>query len=110
MKILEILDEIEKAYPEDMFPPTTEEERQKVIEQFPGFIDRTSAAMGRHLAKVIREKVAKDQEWRERYKQRLMAHGYMYGDAVESAEAAEYDEEISPEEAADDEYYYEMTS
>jgi len=66
MNIQQILDEIEKAYPEDIFPPTTEAERQQVIEQYPGFIDRTSAMMGRHLAKVIREKLSKaDEEFLE---------------------------------------------
>ena len=58
LKIYDILNEIEQAYPEDIFPPTTQAERDPVIEQFPGFIDRTSASMGRHLVKVIREKMS----------------------------------------------------
>jgi hypothetical protein len=58
MNIYEILDEIEKAYPEDIFPDTTEREREDVKERYPGFIDRTSAMMGRHLAQVIRRKLA----------------------------------------------------
>jgi hypothetical protein len=57
MDIFEILDEIENAYPEDIFPPTTQGERDDVAERYPGFIDRTSAMMGRHLAKVIRMKM-----------------------------------------------------
>lgn len=58
MNIYEILDEIEQAYPEDIFPDTTQGERDDVAERYPGFIDRTSAMMGRHLAKVIRFKLA----------------------------------------------------
>lgn len=50
------LDELLRAYPEDIFPDTTEGEREDVIERYPGFVDRTSAMMGRHLAKVIRER------------------------------------------------------
>jgi hypothetical protein len=57
MNIYEILDEIEQAYPEDIFPDTTPAERAPIIEQYPGFIDRTSAMMGRHLAQVIRRKL-----------------------------------------------------
>jgi hypothetical protein len=58
MDIYEILDEIEQAYPEDIFPDTTSGEREDVMERYPGFIGRTSAMMGRHLARVIREKLA----------------------------------------------------
>jgi hypothetical protein len=57
MTIEEVLAEIERAYPEDIFPETTTEERALVIAQFPGFVDRTSAMMGRHLARVIRRKI-----------------------------------------------------
>lgn len=62
MNINEILDEIEQAYPEDIFPDTTQGERDDVIERYPGFIDRTSAMMGRHLAMVIRRKLAEGEE------------------------------------------------
>jgi hypothetical protein len=58
VNIFEILDEIEQAYPEDIFLDTTPEERAPIIEQYPGFIDRTSAMMGRHVAEVIRRKLA----------------------------------------------------
>lgn len=58
MNIFDILNEIESAYPDDIFPDTTQDERDPIIEQYPGFIDRTSAMMGRHLAKVIREKLS----------------------------------------------------
>jgi hypothetical protein len=57
MGIYEILAEIEQAYPEDIFTDTTKGEREDVMERYPGFIDRTSAMMGRHLAKVIRRKL-----------------------------------------------------
>lgn len=50
------LEEVFKAYPQDIFPDTSQEERDDVIERYPGFIDRTSAMMGRHIAKVIRER------------------------------------------------------
>lgn len=56
--IHEILAEIEKAYPLDVFPDTTQAERDEVIASHRGFIDRTSAMMGRHLVKVIRERIA----------------------------------------------------
>jgi DNA-binding transcriptional regulator GbsR (MarR family) len=58
MNIHKILAEIEEAYPDDVFPETTKGEREDVMECYPGFIDRTSAMMGRHLAKVIRRKLA----------------------------------------------------
>lgn len=110
MNILEILDEIEKAYPEDIFPDTSQAERDEIIKQYPGFIDHTSAMMGRHLVKVIREKITADMEWRERYEKRLIALGYTRQDAHESADAAEYDKDTDPEDAADDEFFYEMAS
>ena len=50
------LEEVFKAYPQDIFPDTNQGERDDVIERYPGFIDRTSAMMGRHIAKVIRER------------------------------------------------------
>ena len=52
------LDEVFKAYPQDIFPDTTQGERDDVIERYPGFIDRTSAMMGRHIANVIRERAS----------------------------------------------------
>ncbi len=58
MNIHEILVEIEGAYPEDIFPDTTEDERGYIKARHIGFIDRTSAMMGRHLVKVIREKLS----------------------------------------------------
>lgn len=61
MSVYEILDEIEQAYPEDIFPDTTQGERDDVAERYPGFIDRTSAMMGRHLTKVIRQKLAAEE-------------------------------------------------
>ena len=56
--IHEILAEIEQAYPLDIFPDTTQAERDEVIASHRGFIDRTSAMMGRHLVKVIRDRLA----------------------------------------------------
>lgn len=104
MRINEILDEIEKAYPEDIFPSFTKEEIETIKNEYRGFIDRASASMGRHLAKVIREKVKKDQDWRDRYRDHLILLGASRGEAIESAAAAEYDEDLEPEEAAREEY------
>lgn len=63
MKIEEILEELEEAYPEDVniFRPLSKEE----IEQYSEIITRASAAMGRHLVKVIREKLAEPEEEEE---------------------------------------------
>lgn len=102
MKINEVLEEIEQAYPEDikMFRPLTKEE----IEEHSDIITRASAAMGRHLIKVIREKIEPEQEWRKKYLNRLMALGAHRGEAIESAEAVEYDEDEDPEDMADNEF------
>lgn len=62
MDIYKILDEIEKAYPEDIFPETTEQEQLEIMAQYRGFIDRTSAMMGRHLVKVIRRKLEEERD------------------------------------------------
>jgi len=48
------LEEVFKAYPQDIFPDTTQAERDAINDN--GFISRTSAMMGRHIAKVIRER------------------------------------------------------
>lgn len=53
-KMEETLRSFEQAYPEDVFPPTTQEERELIIQQYPGFIDRTSAMMGRHIVKALK--------------------------------------------------------
>lgn len=50
------IDEVLEAYPQDIFPDTTQGERNDVIKRYPGFIDRTSAMMCRHIAKVVRER------------------------------------------------------
>ena len=62
MDIERILEEIERAYPENIFTEPTKEEIREIHSKYPGFIDRTSAAMGRHLAKVIRRKLAEIDE------------------------------------------------
>jgi hypothetical protein len=43
------------AYPEDMFPPLSKEELATVQKAFPGFLDRASASMGRHIGKQLNE-------------------------------------------------------
>ena len=50
--------EMRAAYPVDVFPDTTQDERDEVIKSHRGFIDRTGAMMGRHLAKVVKERAA----------------------------------------------------
>jgi len=50
------IEEVFKAYPLDIFPDTTQAEREPIIEKYYGFIDRTSAMMCRHIAKVILER------------------------------------------------------
>lgn len=64
--IHEILAEIEQAYPLDIFPDTTQAERDEVIASHRGFIDRTSAMMGRHLVRVIRDRLASGRTSRAR--------------------------------------------
>ena len=48
----------DKAYPEDIFPELTAEERDWMQANKRGFIDRISASMGRHIARCIREDLA----------------------------------------------------
>jgi hypothetical protein len=43
------------AYPEDMFPPLSKEELATIQKVFPGFVDRASASMGRHMGRQLRE-------------------------------------------------------
>jgi hypothetical protein len=55
MNIHEILAEFDLAYPFDIFPDITQAEREPIIKQYPGFIDRTGAMMGRHLRTLSRK-------------------------------------------------------
>lgn len=109
MNIKEILSEMDRAYPFDIFPDLTKAERDLIVAQYPGFIDRIGAQMGRHLVNVISEKLAQDKDWRERYEKRLIARGFTRQDAHEDAEAADNPDNDDPEGAADDEYDYAMT-
>lgn len=43
------------AYPESMFPRLSENERRDLIKAFPGFLDRISADMGRHVSNQMQE-------------------------------------------------------
>jgi len=106
MNILEILDEIEKTYPQDIFPDITESQRNNVLARYPRFIDCQSAMMGRHLARIIREKITADMEWRAKYESRLIAHGCTRQDAHETAEGADNPDNDDPEGAADSELSY----
>lgn len=53
--LINILRSFGKAYPEDAFAPLRKEEIAEVAKTYPGFIDRSSAAMGRHCAKFMVE-------------------------------------------------------
>lgn len=49
----------EKAYPLDIFSEPTEAEREWMRSTKRGLMDRIAASMGRHMAKCIREDLAK---------------------------------------------------
>ena len=80
------IEEVFIAYPEDIFPDTTQEERDVVIKKYPGFIDRTSAKMGRHLAKVIKETI----EYKEHYRNETAINVLIIGDIIELPAEAQY--------------------
>jgi hypothetical protein len=54
-EIIQRLRSFARAYPESMFPELTKEERAMIIKVYPGFIDRASASMGRHIGKQLDE-------------------------------------------------------
>ncbi|MET0166189.1 MAG: hypothetical protein ABW318_14440 [Vicinamibacterales bacterium] len=54
-EIIQRLRSFDRAYPEDMFPALTKEELVTIAKVYPGFIDRASAAMGRHIGKQLNE-------------------------------------------------------
>lgn len=56
--ILNRLEGWDKAYPLDVFPEPTDEEREWLHENKRGLMDRIAASMGRHMAKCIREDIA----------------------------------------------------
>jgi hypothetical protein len=62
MNIYEILDEIEQAYPEDIFPSLTQQEIVHMMVNEPGIIGRASASLGRHLAQLIRRKLEEKED------------------------------------------------
>jgi len=53
----ELLQEMEAAYSIEKFVPLTADESRRVRDSFPGFIERCSANQGRHLVKMLREKL-----------------------------------------------------
>jgi hypothetical protein len=55
--IEEILKEMETAYSVERFSPLTPDESRRVRDAFPNFIERCSAYQGRHLVKMLREKL-----------------------------------------------------
>jgi hypothetical protein len=64
----------------------------------------------RLFALWLDDEALKEKQWRHVYEKRLMSRGYTREDAFESAQAAEYIHDVEPDEAADDEVSYEMTS
>src|SRR5687768_1140969 len=55
--ILTLLDEMDAAYSVQKFSPLNPEESRRVRDAYPGFIERCSANQGRHLVKMLREKL-----------------------------------------------------
>jgi len=55
--IEDLLQEMEAAYSIEKFSPLTADESRRVRDAFPGFIERCSANQGRHLVKMLREKL-----------------------------------------------------
>lgn len=55
--IQDLLKEMETAYALDKFPDPSAEESRRVRDAYPGFIERCSAYQGRHLVKMIKERL-----------------------------------------------------
>jgi hypothetical protein len=53
----DLLQEMETAYSIEKFAPLTADESRRVRDSFPGFIERCSANQGRHLVKMLKEKL-----------------------------------------------------
>ena len=53
----DILKEIEEAYSEAKFPALSPAESRMVRDAYPQFIERCSAFQGRHLVKMLRERI-----------------------------------------------------
>ena len=55
--IRDLLKEMEAAYTIEKFPNPTAEESRRVRDAYSGFIERCSAYQGRHLVKMIRDRL-----------------------------------------------------
>lgn len=55
--IQDLLKEMETAYAIDKFPDPSAEESRRIRDAHPGFIERCSAYQGRHLVKMIRDRL-----------------------------------------------------
>jgi len=55
--IQDLLKEMETAYAIDKFPDPSAEESRRVRDAHPGFIERCSAYQGRHLVRMIRDRM-----------------------------------------------------
>jgi hypothetical protein len=63
---------------------------------------RETAAL-RLFASYLDDEALTEEQWRHVYEKRLIERGYIGAGAHESADAAEYDKELDPIEAADEE-------
>ena len=55
--IQDLLQEMEAAYSIDKFPDLSAEESRRVRDAHPGFIERCSAYQGRHLVRMIKDRL-----------------------------------------------------
>ena len=55
--IQDLLSEMEAAYAIDKFPNPSAEESRRVRDAHPGFIERCSAYQGRHLVRMIKDRL-----------------------------------------------------
>lgn len=55
--IQDLLKEMEAAYSIEKLPDPTAEESRRVRDAYPGFIERCSAYQGRHLVRMIRDRL-----------------------------------------------------
>ena len=60
--ITHLIDQFNKAYPEDIFEPITKAEREWLRKKQFGLLDRISAGMGRHISKVLKEALKEKDE------------------------------------------------
>lgn len=76
--IVEVIRDLQRAYPLDVFPYPDDKIRLEVRDLYPGFIDGISAGMGRHIASKI-QPAADEIEFLRQQLEILASHvGIMY--------------------------------